>query len=1092
MRQITLPPVAQRLADGAALGGWWHDDLQEDGRIICDLCPRACALREGDKGFCFVRENRQGEMVLGTYGYSTGFCIDPIEKKPLNQFYPNTSVLSFGTAGCNLGCKFCQNWSISKSREVESLSESASPAAVAQAALRLECKSVAFTYNDPVVWAEYAIDCAKACHAVGVKTVAVTAGYITPAARAAFYEHIDAANVDLKGFTEEFYQKLTLSHLQPVLDTLEWLVKETNVWLEITNLMIPQANDSSDELKSMCDWLLQHLGPHVPIHFTAFHPDFRLQDRPRTSPETLFRAYDIATKSGLKYVYVGNIADVPRQTTYCPNCRQPLIVRAGYDLHTYAIRNNCCAYCGTKIAGHYDTQPGTWGPRRQPVRIADFERSTGTQHAPRLELGQPITIQHRPAEPTVVNLNISTRNALSNQTFSLTSPKVPNMTQTAPELNDQVRQSILATAGEIIAATATNRQPNIIDTTLSGFADLPVFGCFVTAKREGHLRSCCGYMTPNIPLGVALANAARRTANDDPRFPAISPAELPFLHLDAWLLFNPQPVQEQGANRIKAVTIGKHGLQIARGNQRGLLLPGVALEMNLNAERFLQHVCLKAGLPPHAWQDADVELATFEGIAIEGDMPEASLQNIVPAPVKFQANDAQSLAQWFAQNVLAHLTGGSPFPYAFNVADGEARGILVALSGNGSHWMHVTKLALREGLPVQSTLFTMSQQAAQALANMGITMEILQTMQVNLAIFEDVTLHGSVATPDMRGLDLPDRALLVIERNNVGLVYDKSLSPTEALARAAALAELLTPEHAGVYTARIATTADSFTLRQGPTPEAGPVERQPAVAGTFYPANANELQKVVTDMLGDIPKSKQQVTAVLVPHAGLKYSGRLAADVLKRVAIPETVIIIGPKHTALGVDWAIEPAESWSIPGTKFNANKELAQELINAIPGLHYDAAAHIREHAIEVELPFLAQLAPETKIVGICIGAASYSKCQEFASGLAKVLRDKQGEVLVIVSSDMNHYASDSENRRLDALALECVEAGNAKQLLTTCREENISMCGVLPTVMVMEALQELGRLGKVEKVGYATSADVTGDKTRVVGYAGLIWAS
>src|SRR6059036_3027784 len=306
-RVITLPPEGFE-ADGAKPGGWWHTG--EDGRIVCDLCPRACQLPAGARGFCFVRENRDGRMVLGTYGRSTGFCVDPIEKKPLNHFLPGTSVLSFGTAGCNLGCQFCQNWSISKSREIASLSESATPEAVAAAAQRLGCRSVAFTYNDPVIWAEYAIDVAAACHAVGVQTVAVTAGYITPAARGPFFAAMDATNVDLKAFTEEFYQRLTLAHLRPVLDTLQWLRTETDVWLEITNLVIPRANDGLDKLGRMCDWILSELGDDVPVHFTAFHPDFRLRDRERTPHDTLRAAHDIARRAGLKYAYVGHVVDV--------------------------------------------------------------------------------------------------------------------------------------------------------------------------------------------------------------------------------------------------------------------------------------------------------------------------------------------------------------------------------------------------------------------------------------------------------------------------------------------------------------------------------------------------------------------------------------------------------------------------------------------------------------------------------------------------------------------------------------------------------------------------------------------------------------
>ena len=367
---MTLPPEGLE-ADGAKPGGWWHTG--DDGRVVCDLCPRACQLPTGARGFCFVRENRDGRMVLDTYGRSTGFCVDPIEKKPLNQFLPGTSVLSFGTAGCNLGCQFCQNWSISKSREVARLSESATPEAVAAAAQRLGCASVAFTYNDPVIWAEYAIDVAAACHAVGVKTVAVTAGYITPAARGPFFAVMDAANVDLKAFTETFYQRLTLARLGPVLETLAWLHAETDVWLEITNLVIPRANDSGDELTRMCDWILQTLGDGVPVHFTAFHPDFRLRDRDRTPHATLRRAHEIARRAGLKYVYVGNVNNVARQSTYCPHCGALVIERDWYALGRYRLSGNRCAECGGVVAGRFADAPGTWGRRRLPVRVAPLD-----------------------------------------------------------------------------------------------------------------------------------------------------------------------------------------------------------------------------------------------------------------------------------------------------------------------------------------------------------------------------------------------------------------------------------------------------------------------------------------------------------------------------------------------------------------------------------------------------------------------------------------------------------------------------------------------------------------------------------------------
>jgi pyruvate formate lyase activating enzyme len=365
-RIVTAPPVGPPRREGKP-GGWWHE--RDDGRIVCDLCPRACALKDGDRGFCFVRQNVGGEMLLTTYGLSTGFCIDPIEKKPLNHFFPGTSVLSFGTAGCNLGCKFCQNWSISKSREAEQLSERGSPEEIAEAAVRLGCRSVAFTYNDPVIWAEYAIDTANACRDRGIKTVVKTSGYITPVARPGFFGAMDAANVDLKAFTEEFYSHLTLSHLQPVLDTLRWLKEESNVWFEVTNLIIPGENDSAEETERMCEWLVENVGAEVPVHFTAFHPDFRMRDRPSTPPETLTRACKIARRAGLQFVYTGNVHDPEGQSTYCPRCGTTVIERDGYEILEYYLVAGRCASCGESILGCFDEIPGDWGSRRLPVEV---------------------------------------------------------------------------------------------------------------------------------------------------------------------------------------------------------------------------------------------------------------------------------------------------------------------------------------------------------------------------------------------------------------------------------------------------------------------------------------------------------------------------------------------------------------------------------------------------------------------------------------------------------------------------------------------------------------------------------------------------
>ena len=348
---------------------WWHP--LPDGRIQCDLCPRDCHLHEGQRGACFVRERVGDALVLNTYGRSSGFCIDPIEKKPLNHFYPGSSILSFGTAGCNLACKFCQNWDISKSRDMDRLMDAASPLAIARAARNVGASSVAFTYNDPVIFAEYAIDIAVECHVENVRTVAVTAGYIHTEPRRELFAVMDASNVDLKGFTDEFYVKLCGAHLAPVLDTLVWLKHESQTWLEITTLLIPGANDSDAEITAMSQWIARELGPDVPLHFTAFHPDYKLTDRPATPLATVQRARHIARSEGLQHVYTGNVHDPAGAITHCAHCAAPLIERDGYAILKYRLTpEGLCPDCGTPLAGHFADQAGKFGNRRIPIQLS--------------------------------------------------------------------------------------------------------------------------------------------------------------------------------------------------------------------------------------------------------------------------------------------------------------------------------------------------------------------------------------------------------------------------------------------------------------------------------------------------------------------------------------------------------------------------------------------------------------------------------------------------------------------------------------------------------------------------------------------------
>ena len=368
MDEIENGPMSKN--ESIVKGRYWHG--LADGRVQCDVCPRFCKLQEGQRGLCFVRAREENQIVLTTYGRSSGFCVDPIEKKPLNHFLPGSAVLSFGTAGCNLSCQFCQNWDISKSRQIDRLADQASPEKIARAARQLGCRSVAFTYNDPVIFLEYAVDVAAACREAGIKTVAVTAGYICPEPRIEFFRAMDAANVDLKAFSQRFYHRTCAADLEPVLDSLRYLKHETDIWFEITTLLIPEENDSDEEIQALSDWIAGNLGPDVPLHFTAFHPDWKMLDKPSTPPSTLERARSIALSAGLNFVYTGNVHDEKGGSTYCTACGQCLIGRDWYQLTQWNLSSGRCSGCGTPCPGVFEAQAGSWGARRLPVSLRDF------------------------------------------------------------------------------------------------------------------------------------------------------------------------------------------------------------------------------------------------------------------------------------------------------------------------------------------------------------------------------------------------------------------------------------------------------------------------------------------------------------------------------------------------------------------------------------------------------------------------------------------------------------------------------------------------------------------------------------------------
>jgi AmmeMemoRadiSam system radical SAM enzyme/AmmeMemoRadiSam system protein B/AmmeMemoRadiSam system protein A len=1017
-------------------------------------------------------------MVSTTYGRSTGFCIDPIEKKPLNHFYPGSSVLSFGTAGCNLGCKFCQNWDISKSKQIDSLSELAQPETVAEAARQLDCRSVAFTYNDPVIWAEYAIDCAKACHAAGVKTVAVTAGYITPLARGPFYEVMDAANVDLKGFTEAFYWKLTGGHLEPVRQTLQWLVHETDVWVEVTNLIIPQANDSEEELKAMCGWLVEALGPDVPVHFSAFHPDFRVQDRGPTPPETLALAHTIARQAGLRYAYTGNISDRRRQTTYCPGCGNTLIERDGYHLGVYALDGNRCRHCRTAVAGRFDAGPGDWGARRMPVRISGYAKPKpqAAEPAGSTACAQPVprqgdrTMPDQP-QPATTAMNIAGGK---------------------PQLTKPQEQMVLQAACRRVIAAVTGSPPERLEQVLQEIAAVPLLGAFVTLKRSGQLRSCCGFLGQSVPLAQAIDHAAFRAATDDPRFPPISPVELAELDVDVWLLWGMETVTARGRRRRDVVVIGKHGLQIARGNARGLLLPGVAVEHHLDAEGFLEHVCRKAGLPPQAWLDDDTVLMTFEGFAVEGAM-KSYLTAAVPQagpPGPSQA-DVVMLADFCRHNLLAHLTGATPRYYLPTAFDGGVNGLVLSIQlAGGNQRIDCSQVSLRPDMPLQSTLFQLTQAASGGLRTAGVSPAALQTAAVGLTVLWDTAMLGETGKADLAGVDPRRRALLVAQQNRWALSYDPQGSPAEMVAEALGLLGSPGGTPTGLFSMAVASTAPKIAVTNRQAPQAGNEIRPAAVAGSFYPGRTEEMDRMLDEWFCGGPQPEPWAGA-LVPHAGWVYSGRLAAAVFRRVKFPQRVIVLAPKHHPEGADWAVAPHRTWRLPGRSLESDPELARQLAESISGLVLDSAAHNREHSIEVQLPLVARLAPQARVVGIAIHGGDLDTLERFAEQLAGVLGGLEERPLLVISSDMNHYADDAQTRLRDRMALDAIAALDPERLYRTVMERQISMCGVLPAVVAMKTLRRLNSLNRCEEVGYATSADASGDRQRVVGYAGMLFA-
>jgi AmmeMemoRadiSam system radical SAM enzyme/AmmeMemoRadiSam system protein B/AmmeMemoRadiSam system protein A len=1038
------------------------------------------------RGICKVRYNESGQLKV-PFGYVAGVQCDPVEKKPFFHVYPGNDALTFGMMGCDLHCSYCQNWITSQAlRDTNAVAplRPVTPAQLVDIARREKARLVVSSYNEPLITAEWAVGVFREASAAGYACAFVSNGNATPEVLDFLRPWIVAYKVDLKSFNDRNYRSLG-GALDNITQTIR-MIHERGLWLEVVTLIVPGFNDSDEELGQAARFLAS-VNPNIPWHVTAFHQDYKMTDPDPTSADTLIRAAEIGTAAGLRFVYAGNLPGRvgPWENTRCPSCRTTVIERYGYLVRSYRLTpEGRCPQCGKQI-------PGIWPGATAEVRTGN-DRAAYQSRLPRRVNGPaaeppssglrslPMVDRTRPLAPG--------GNADMPQTKPVAAapPRSSNM---RPELTPRQKEQIVAAAAALLRAQVAG-QSAAGSTDLAEMSEQQVAGVFVSLKRGRHLRCCCGLLGSLVPLGQALEQAVARTAWEDVRFPPVSPTELEHLEMEVWLLHNPTQVEAQGEDRLRAVAIGKHGVQVVQGQAHGLFLPSVAVDNQWDVRRFLDQVCVKAGLPPAAWREEATALFTFEGEALRGRLanPGDTAPSRRTGPCR--PEDLRAYADFCRDNLAALLAGATPNYYLWGAADGLVNGVVLTLKRRQTaEALHFSQFSLRPGVPLQATLYSVTQAAAQNLAARGAGPEALDMLQVGLTLLHDPVLHGTVADPHLAGLDPAQRALMILERSKNALVFDPEQTAEELLACAAEQARVRQPAGAVVFSLEILTNTAPLSVSTVPRPVAGPAVRPAAVAGKFYSDRPEGLARTVDELLAG-EQRQEAWPAAMVPHAGLKFSGQIAANVLKRLRIPETVIVIGPKHTPFGVDWAVAPHQTWALPGAAVASDVLLARRLCEAIPGLELDAAAHQREHAIEVELPFLARLAPETRVVGIAIGQGELADCRRFAEGLAGLLRESKERPLLLISSDMNHFANDMENRRLDSLALAALESCDPEAVFETVRQHNISMCGVLPAVIVLETLRLLGKLKKAERVGYATTADVTGDPSRVVGYAGMLF--
>ena len=685
------------------------------------------------------------------------------------------------------------------------------------------------------------------------------------------------------------------------------------------------------------------------------------------------------------------------------------------------------------------------------------------------------------------------------------------MSRHQPILTPEQEKALFEATGRRVVSVVTAARCPKIDEQVGDCAALPVLGAFVSLKKEGRLRSCMGVLADPIPLAEAVEAAAVRSAKDDPRFPPITAAELSDLEMEVWILWGMEPILEHGRDRAKHVEIGRHGLQIIHGANRGLLLPGVAVEHRMNVEQFLEAACQKAGLPKNAWYDNHATLLRFEGRAISGRIGDIDFDKATALELKIAGRyqwkgteadgpslaDVESLRQICVQNLKIMRDGGSPDRFYPGLFDGKVSGVSVAMNIPGRPQLLCSKVMIRPEIPLQSSLLEMVRLVADQAEKEGITPLEMQEARLDLGVFWNPEIHGNAESCDLSRLDTVRRSLMLSSPVGWVLHYHPTASPETQLADGIEYLHLDDPGGGEVLSMETACTAETLLVTNISRRDHYPPRRPPALAGAFYPATPADIQKELDRLFAGQPTQEEtrvpgiDFAAVLIPHAGWVYSGVLAAETLAQVLIPERVLVFCPKHRPGGLDWAVAPHRFWDIPGGTIPSDPDLAARLTAAVDLFQFDPIPHRQEHAIEVQLPLLQRLRPDVKVVGVTMSTATWPVIAEAAAQMAQFLENLPGEKpLLVISSDLNHFSSEEMTRIVDQIAIDAMLVKNPEQLLTTVRENGISMCGVTAAAFVLETLRLMGRLNTATLVGHTTSAKHSGDYSRVVGYAGMLF--